>query len=72
MNTMIDAETKVKIGDLVKWKADDSYVEWVGVIIRAIPGTDQRKVVYWTTSLAFPPTTSSHSAGDLEVLSENR
>jgi hypothetical protein len=62
----------MKTGDLVKWKADDSYPEWVGVIIREIPGTAQRKVVYWTTSLAFPPTTSSHSAGDLEVLSENR
>jgi len=62
----------MKIGDLVKWKADDCYLEWVGVIIREIPGTAQRKVVYWTTSLAFPPTTSSHSAGDLEVISENR
>ena len=63
----------MKIGDLVKWKADDSYVEWVGVIIRAIPGTAARKVVYWTTSLTtFGPVTSSHNARDLEVLNENR
>ena len=62
----------MKIGDLVKWKDDDCYTEWVGVIIRETPVGDDRKVVYWTTSLAFPPTTSSHSAGDLEVLSENR
>jgi len=63
----------MKIGDLVKWKAEDSYAEWVGVIIRAIPGTAERKVVYWTTSLpTFGPVTSSHSARDLEVASENR
>jgi hypothetical protein len=63
----------VKIGDLVKWKADDLFTEWVGVIIRETPVGDDRKVVYWTTSLpTFGPVTSSHSAGDLEVLSENR
>ena len=62
----------MKIGDLVKWKADDCYLEWVGVIIREIPGTAQRKVVYWTTSLARRDQTESHNARDLEVISENR
>jgi hypothetical protein len=62
----------MKIGDLVKWKGDEYYTEWVGVIIREIPGTAQRKIVYWTTSLARPAQTESHNARDLEVISENR
>ena len=48
------------VGDLVR------YPGWneVGVIVREIPGTANRKVVYWSVSGM-----ASHAAKDLKVLS---
>ncbi len=41
----------MKVGELVKWGPTvDSYHEWcdwVGLIIREIPGTDEVKVIRW-------------------------
>ena len=62
----------MKIGDLVKWKKDGSYVEWVGIIVREIPSPGQLKMVYWINTLALPPSTTCHKAKELELVSENR
>ena len=41
----------MKVGDLVKWGPtvdyDHEWSDWVGIIIREIPGTDQVKVIMW-------------------------
>ena len=40
----------MQVGDLVKYKETTEWVqwgEWIGIIIREISGTDQRKVVHW-------------------------
>tara|TARA_Y100000593_G_C4278716_1_gene321613 strand:- start:73 stop:249 length:177 start_codon:yes stop_codon:yes gene_type:complete len=40
----------MQVGDLVKYKETTEWAqwnEWIGIIIREIPGTDQRKVVHW-------------------------
>ena len=53
----------MQIGDLVMfpgWKE-------VGIIVREIPGSENRKVVHWAVSGM-----SSHTAKDLEVISASR
>jgi hypothetical protein len=62
----------MKIGDLVKWKKDGSYVEWVGIIVREIPSPAQLKAVYWINTLALPASTTIHQARELKLVNENR
>ena len=40
----------MKIGDLVMFTPDGVATkpdDWYGIVLRAIPGTDERKVVMW-------------------------
>ena len=40
----------MQIGDLVKYREDpwvSPWFEWIGIIIKEITGTDNRKVVHW-------------------------
>ena len=56
----------MKVGDLVKWKYNSRYVgEWkqLGIVLRSIPGTDRRKVVYWSDG-----TKSSYPHYQLEIV----
>ena len=49
----------VKVGDLVRYPGWDE----VGVIVREIPGSENRKVVHWSVSGM-----ASHAAKDLKVI----
>jgi hypothetical protein len=60
----------VKVGDLVKYR-DDAWSEWAGIVIRAIPGTERRKVVYWL-KLSTATKTCSYPEKDLKVISASR
>ena len=61
----------MKVGDLVKYVSPSG--RWAGhwqepgVIVRCIPGTDERKVVRWTTGKG-----GCYPARNLEVINENR
>ena len=61
----------MQIGDLVRYVSPHSRWDgaWKepGIIVRCIPGTDQRKVVHWSTG-----TTGSYPARNLEVVNANR
>ncbi len=37
----------MKVGDLVRWSNSD----WIGVVIREIPGTAENKVVMWNKNI---------------------
>jgi len=55
-------EAIMKIGDLVQHR-DSQWKDWFGVIVRQIPGTDQRQVVYWSRDF-----TCSYPKQQLQVL----
>ena len=42
----------MKIGDLVRYRSANSYTryhnDWLGLIVREIPGTDKIKIIEWT------------------------
>ena len=38
----------MKIGDLVRYRQTGDYNAWLGLIVREIPGTAERKVIEWT------------------------
>jgi len=41
----------MKIGDLVRYRSathTPSHGDWLGLIVREIPGTDEIKVIEWT------------------------
>ena len=39
----------MKVGELVRFRSlHSAHREWLGLIVREIPGTDERKVVTWT------------------------
>jgi hypothetical protein len=61
----------MKVGDLVRYisPAGRWGASWSlpGIVLRCIPGTDERKVVQWTDG-----TRSSYPASNLEVIHENR
>ena len=61
----------MKIGDLVKYVSpNDRWSDvWTqpGIILRCIPGTDECKVVRWTTGEM-----GSYPARNLEIINENR
>ena len=59
----------MKIGDLVKYK-HDSWHDWIGVVVAAIPGTDQTKVVFWPRMYGSPKT-ASYPKEMLQVISES-
>lgn len=64
----------MKIGDLVKYRARTHHTyhdDWLGIIVREIPGTDEIKFVEWTHRNQGRDR-GGYKARDLEVVSENR
>ena len=64
----------MKIGDLVKYRSathSPDHGEWLGLIVREIPGTDEIKVIEWWHSEGGRDR-GSYRARDLELLSEAR
>ena len=61
----------MKVGDLVKYVSPSGRWSghWTepGIIVRCIPGTEQRKVVRWTTGKG-----GCYPERNLEVISEGR
>ena len=54
----------MKVGDLVKYNHPD-WPGWYGIVIREIPGTDERKIVRWAR---HPFTITSNPKKDLELI----
>ena len=64
----------MKIGDLVKYRARTHHAyhdDWLGIIVREIPGTDEIKVIEWTHRDKGTDC-GSYRARDLELVSESR
>ena len=64
----------MKIGDLVKYRRathSPDHIEWLGLIVREIPGTDEIKVIEWTHRDGGRDR-GSYRARDLELVSEAR
>ena len=64
----------VKIGDLVKYRTmthSPDHSEWLGLIVREIPGTDKIKVIEWWHSEGGTDH-GSYRARDLELVSASR
>ncbi|MDP7061058.1 MAG: hypothetical protein QF416_11385, partial [Candidatus Marinimicrobia bacterium] len=64
----------VKIGDLVRFRSGNYYKphrEWLGLIVREIPGTDEVKIVEWT-HWNKGRDRGGYKARDLEVVNEDR
>ena len=62
----------MKIGDLVRFRSSgNQYGDWLGLIIRAIPGTGEIKVVEWTHKNKGRDR-GLYEAKDLVRVSENR
>ncbi len=60
----------VKIGDLVRFRSSgwqQAHAEWLGLIVREIPGTDEVKVVEWTHK-NMGTNHGSHPAQDLVLV----
>ncbi len=56
----------MKGGDLVKYKHAPN---WVGIVIKQIPGTDETQVVQWSKENNLR---TSNPKRDLEVINESR
>jgi hypothetical protein len=64
----------MKIGDLVKYRTathSPDHSEWLGLIVREIPGTDKIKVIEWVHKSGGTDR-GSYRARDLELVSESR
>jgi len=64
----------MKIGDLVKYRTSthhDDWSDWLGLIVREIPGTDKIKVIEWVHKSGGTDR-GSYRARDLELVSESR
>ena len=64
----------MKVGDLVRYRAatqSPAYRDWLGLIVREIPGTDEIKVIEWTHQEGGTDR-GSYRGRDLELVSENR
>ena len=64
----------MKIGDLVKYRAKtphDYHRDWLGIIVREIPGTDEIKVIEWTHRNTGTDR-GSYRARDLVLVNESR
>ena len=58
----------MNVGDLVRHKKAP-WRTYMGIVIRQIPGTDERQIVLWTSHHNERTTTPKR---DLEVISESR
>ena len=64
----------MKIGDLVRYRTSthhDNHSDWLGLIVREIPGTDEIKVIEWVHQNKGRDH-GSYRARDLELVSEDR
>jgi len=64
----------VKIGDLVRYRSASGVTyhdDWLGLIVREIPGTDEIKVIEWTHRNTGRDR-GSYRARDLVLASEDR
>ena len=62
----------MKIGDLVRYRTathHDNHSDWLGLIVREIPGTNEIKVIEWTHRNKGTDR-GSYRARDLELASE--
>lgn len=68
---------KIKIGDLVRYAPRRSSAwlgpaRYLGLIVREIPGTDERKVVVWFDENGAGDENGPYRARDLALVNENR
>ena len=64
----------MKVGDLVKYRTSthhDDWSDWLGLIVREIPGTDEIKVIEWWHGEGGTDH-GSYRARDLELVSASR
>ena len=64
----------MQVGDLVRYRTGthhDNHSDWLGLIVREIPGTDEIKVIEWTHRDKGTDC-GSYRARDLELVSESR
>ena len=64
----------MKIGDLVKYRTATHHADhsdWLGIIVREIPGNHKIKVIEWVHESGGTDR-GSYRARDLELVSENR
>ena len=63
----------MKVGDLVRYTPDGVVVfcwrDWYGLVIKCIPGADERKVIMWHKDDNVRTVTRK---SDLELISEGR
>ena len=58
----------MKVGDLVRYRSGNGHHNgWLGLIVREIPGTDERKVIEWTHK-NMGRNHGSHPAQDLVLV----
>ena len=64
----------MKVGDLVMFTPDgivnEDWDNWYGIVMREIPGTDERRVVMWTARGNNVKTANKKK--DLTVVNESR
>ena len=64
----------MKVGDLVKYRTSTHHThhnDWLGLIVREIPGTDEIKVIEWTHREGGTDC-GSYRARDLVLVSASR
>ena len=64
----------MKIGDLVRFRSGNYnkvHREWLGLIVREIPGTDEVKIIEWTHT-SKGTDRGGYKARDLELVNESR
>ena len=64
----------MKIGDLVRYRSGATYAphgEWLGLIVREIPGTDKIKIIEWTHTNQGTDR-GPYRERDLELVNETR
>ena len=64
----------MQVGDLVKYRTSthhDDWSDWLGLIVREIPGTDKIKVIEWV-HVSKGTDRGGYKARDLELVNENR
>ena len=64
----------MRVGDLVRYRSathEVNHSDWLGLIVREIPGTDEIKVIEWTHRNTGRDR-GSYRARDLELVNENR
>ena len=63
----------MKIGDLVRYREAEgtTYHNWLGIIIREVPGNNEVKVIQWYHA-SKGTDRGSYRVRDLELVSANR